>query len=403
MSKRAWGVLIACFFTVLIAYGIRYSYGVLLPEMLPALDITKTEAGVIYASYFIAYSILSPVVGILADRFNIRVLLALFVAIMGLGTLLMAYSSSTVNASLYFILAGIGTAACWAPVMSLAQKWAIDKRRGMTLAFIDGGSSLGIIGAGAAVPMIVVASDWRTGWMIMGILAFLIAGLNLLLIRRHTADKPGLQEPNAGQHADKPVKMTYSSLMRNGRFWLIGIAYLFVGASIMVPFTFLSTYAVQELAYPYASATRLITVIGITAFFGKLVLGPLSDTTGRMKIMMLCAVLSAAGTLGMVYFHGLATLILFTAIFGVGYGGVWSMYAAAASDYLSKDFAGSIIGLWTFLAGAGCIFSPIIAGWIADTTGTFTWSFIMSTAGSVVTLLLLLPVWRAISKIPTGK
>ena len=45
MDKRL--VFTACFLTVFISYSIRYGYGVLLPEMLPALAITKAEAGVI--------------------------------------------------------------------------------------------------------------------------------------------------------------------------------------------------------------------------------------------------------------------------------------------------------------------------------------------------------------------
>jgi MFS family permease len=71
------------------------------------------------------------------------------------------------------------------------------------------------------------------------------------------------------------------------------------------------------------------------------------------------------------------------------------MYAAAASDYFSKESSGSIVGLWTVYLGIGSIISPIIAGWIADTTGTLSWSFVLAAAGGVLSLLLLAPMWRA--------
>ena len=397
MDKRVLAVLVAGFCTVFTAFAIRYSYGVLLPEMLPSLAISKTEAGVIFTSYFIAYTISSPVLGLLADRYNIRVLLTLFPVILGVGTFLMAYSSSPVNASLFFALVGIGSSACWAPVIAMSQRWVSDKRRGMTLAFIDVGSSLGIVGSSAAVPLIVVAYSWRMGWMSLSTLAFLLAGINFLLVRSHPAEKSSLHHPKPGRHTGELITVTYTRLLRDSRFWFIGLAYLFTGFSILIPFTFLSTYAVQELTLPYETAARLITVIGITATVGKLVLGSLSDTVGRIRILMLCAVLIAAGSLGMAYNQGFLTLTLFTAIFGLGYGTVWSMYAAAASDYFSKNSTGSIVGLWTFLMGIGSILSPTIAGWIADTTGTLTWSFILSAAGAVISLFLLLPVWRASS------
>jgi MFS family permease len=165
MNKRL--ILLACFLTVFVSYSIRYGYGILLPEMLPALDITKTEAGVIYTSFFIAYTVASPVLGLLGDRYNTRTLLTAFVALLGGGAFLMAFTSSVLTASVFFAMAGIGSAACWAPVMVLAQRWTTPENRGRTLAFVDTGSALGIVVTSTAIPLIVI-SNWRTGWMTLG-------------------------------------------------------------------------------------------------------------------------------------------------------------------------------------------------------------------------------------------
>jgi len=391
--NRRLAVLVACFCTIFTSYAVRYGYGILLPEMLPSLAISKTEAGVIYASFFIAYTILSPILGLLGDRYNVRLLLTLFVAVFATGTLLMAYASSIVQASLFFILAGIGSAVCWAPTIALAQRWTSDKHRGKTLAFIDVGSALGIVGTSTAVPLIVTAYDWRAGWMSLGILGFAVAALNFLAVRNHPGEQSELLQKSGKQHTAEQVSVMYIGLLRDTRFWLIGLAYLLTGFAIIIPFTFLSTYAVQELSFSYEASTRLITVIGIGAIIGKTTLGPLSDKTGRIKIMMLCALLIAGGSLGMAYGRDTG-LIIFTAVFSLGYGTAWSMYAAAASDYFSKGHAGSIVGLWTVYLGIGSIISPIIAGWIADTTGTLSWSFVLAAAGGIVSLLLLMPMWR---------
>ncbi len=99
--ERRIVVLIACFFTVLIAYCIRYGYGVLLPDMLVSLEISKTEAGVIYAFFFIAYTVFSPLLGTLGDRYSLRLLIVIFVLVLGAGTLLMAFASSLIQAILY--------------------------------------------------------------------------------------------------------------------------------------------------------------------------------------------------------------------------------------------------------------------------------------------------------------
>ena len=392
MNRRLF-VLIACFFTIFTSYAVRYGYGILLPEMLPAISITKTEAGVIYGSFFIAYTISSPILGLLGDRYNIRLLLTLFVSIFAAGTFLMSYSSSLVHASLFFTLAGIGSAVCWAPTVALAQRWTSAKHRGKTLAFIDISSALGIIGTSSAIPMIVTLYNWRAGWMTLGILGFTVAISNSIAIREYRGMQSSLQKASIEKTKNIPLGEIYIRLLKDRKFWLIGLAYLLTGFSIIIPFTFLSTYAVQELSMTYEISTRLITVIGIGAIIGKVTLGPLSDNIGRIKVMMLCALLITGGSLGMAFTRSVG-LVVFISVFSLGYGIAWSMYAASASDYFSKDYSGSIIGLWTVYLGVGSIISPIIAGWIADTTGTLSWSFILAAIGGGISFLLLLPLSR---------
>jgi MFS family permease len=389
MNKRL--VLIACFLTVFTAYAIRYGYGVLLPEMLGPLDITKAEAGVIYSSFFIAYTLCSPVLGLLGDRWNARWLISSFVALLGLGAFLMAYATSIPSASLFYTLAGIGSAACWAPVMALAQRWTRQENIGRTLAIIDIGSALGLIGAGGIVPLIVAANDWTTGWMYLGGLGLIVAAFNFIVMR----DRP----PEVQKDKDIPetIKIstgkTYITLFRDGRFWLLGTAYLLTGFAILIPFTFLSTYAKEQLGFPYQIAANLLTVIGIGAIISKLVFGALSDKIGRIRIMMLCAALIAGGSLGMVFADG-AWLFITSVVFSLGYGVVWAMYAAAASDYFSRESAGTTVGLWTMFLGFGSILSPIVSGWIADITGNLAWSFALASGAAVLSLLLLLPVQK---------
>jgi len=382
-------VLIACFLTVFTAYAVRYGYGVLLPEMLGPLHASKAEAGVIYSSFFIAYTVSSPVLGLLGDRWNARWLLSSFVAILGFGAFFMSYVSSVLSASLIYVLAGIGSSACWAPVMALAQRWTDLKNIGGTLAVIDVGSALSLIGTGAVMPLIVDAWNWQTGWRFLGALAFIVAVLNFIVIR----DRPSqaLYREKVEQTRPLPVKTTIETLLRDVRFWLFGMAYLLTGFAIIIPFTFLSTYGKQELNFSYEVAANLITAIGVGAIISKVAFGPLSDKVGRMKVMMLCAALIAVGSLGMVFGNG-AWLFVTSVVFSLGYGVVWAMYAAAASDYFSRESAGTTVGLWTMFLGVGSLLAPIVSGWIADATGSLAWSFALAAGAGALSFLLLLPV-----------
>ncbi|MGD9033684.1 MAG: MFS transporter [Desulfobacteraceae bacterium] len=401
MSKRTFAIIIAGFFTVFIAFAVRYAYGLLLPEMLPALAISKTQAGVVYSSYFIAYTVFSPILGLLADRYDARFILTFFVGILGLGAFLMSYSSSVFSASLFFSLAGIGHSACWVPVVALIQRWVSDKRRGIALGFTDIGSATGIALWSALIPIIAATYGWRTGWTSLGLFAFLVGGMNFLLVRSHPEETSRFQHPTSSRFTNETVRETYTRLLFNRTFWLIGLSYLAIAFSILIPFTFLSIYVAQGLGMPYEAATRLIAVIAIAGVFGKLLLGHLSDTLGRIRVMILCGALVATGCLGMAYFQRYVTLILFTSVFGIGYGAIWPVYAASAADYFSRRSAGSVVGLWTIYLGIGSVISPVMTGWTIDATGGYVWAFILAMIGAVISLLLLLPISRTASRAPS--
>jgi MFS family permease len=397
MGHRVLAVIIAGFSTVLVAFAIRYSYGLLLPEMLSTLAISKTGAGIIYSSYFLSYTLCSPVLGLLVDRSDARGILTIFVTLLGVGAYLMSFSTTVIQASIFFALAGIGHSACWAPVVTVVLRWVSEKRRGIVLSIVDLGSAASIAFWSIMIPVIIGHYSWRTVWVMLGLSAFLAATMNFFLIKSRP---PSEQEPRGSGSAPKariPIKAAYMAISRDKKFYLIGLSYLLISFSILIPFAFLPAYATQELKIPYQSAGGLVAVIGVAGAIGKLVLGHISDIAGRIKVMMLCGVLTAVGGLGLAYAQDFTVLILFTAVFGVGYGTIWPVYAASARDLFSKDYSGSVVGLWMLCHGLGSILAPVFAGWTIDATGTYVWAFILTVISSAISLLLLLPLARKAS------
>lgn len=397
MNKSVIAIIIAGFFTIFTQFAVRYGYGILLPEMLPDLGITMTQAGIIYSSFFIAYTVFSPVIGLLVDRFNTRIILTSFVTIFGLGTFLMSFVSSISDAIIIYIFVGIGSSACWVPVITLIQRWVRDEKRGTALACADTGSSLGIAITSLLMPYIVGSYDWRAGWRYLGILAMITAAVNFFLVRNQPEKPLNADSGHYQQIHVRNLKVIYGSFLTDKKFWLIGCAYLLMGFLVLVPFTFLSVYAVNELMLSYKAATRLIMIIALAGLAGKLVIGPVSDFAGRIKTIMLCAVLIAAGNIGMAYSRSHLFVIVCTVISGLGYGPIWSLFAASASDYFSKDSVGSIVGFWTLMLGFGSIISPIVNGYIIDVTQSFYWVFLGATLCAVISLVLLLPVLMMVS------
>ncbi len=397
MNRNVAGIIVAGFATVFIHFGIRYSYGILLPGMLPSLAITKAEAGIIFASYFIAYTVFSPVLGLLSDRYNVKLILTIFPALLSLGTFLMALSSSLLNASLFFALVGLGSAACWSPVVALIPRWMSNKRKGTALGITDMGSSLGILICSWGMPYIVEAFDWKAGWLSLGAIALLATIINAVLVKSYPSDESGLEQQLESRKIDESVGTTYLRLLNNGKFWLIGLSYMFVGFAILIPFTFLPIHSIQTLGVSYQTSKWLIVIIAATGLAGKLTFGHLSDRIDRIKVLMIGDIFIVIGMLGMIFSNNFFLLTILSAVFGFGNGALWPVYAAVASDYFPSIFAGRIIGLWTLYMGVGSIIAPPLAGWTIDTTEAFSWAFTLAMLGIIMSMLLLLPLL----KVPT--
>ena len=387
MSFRAFGIIVAGFLTVSIAYSVRYGYGMLLPEMLPAFDISKTQAGVVLTVYFVIYTICTPALGVLSDHYSYRLILTVFAAILGLGAMLMAYASTIIQASLYFSIAAFGHAACWAPVMVLVQKWVPDHRRGTALSVVSMGVGSGIFIWGLLLPIIVASFGWRSGWVALGLTGLVAALLNFVLVRN---PPQSATEKKAERVSMNAFLASYQTIFRQSTFWLIGLAYLLVGFNVIILFAFLPVYARESLNVTYAISTRFISIIAFFGIIGQLVLGPLSDYVGRTKIMILCSLILGASCFGIVISETIGSLYLLVGLYGIGYGAIWPIYAAAAPDLYSRNRSGGVIGLWTVFLGIGSMTAPVFCGWIIDQTKSYNWVFLSAMIAGFLSVLLLL-------------
>ena len=160
---RAWFILAAGFLTAVVSYSIRLGYGVILPQMLQSLQISKTEGGLIYSSFFFMYTLFAPVVGNLTDRMGARKVITFFCGIMAVGVLLMGTVHRLGTAMLFMAIAGTGISATWTPVVALCTRWFGPARRGFVIGIITAGAHLGYGVFGLVFPLLAARYPWRLG------------------------------------------------------------------------------------------------------------------------------------------------------------------------------------------------------------------------------------------------
>jgi sugar phosphate permease len=395
----AWVILSVSLATTFIHYSIRLGYGILMPEMILSLKINKAQAGAIYSSFFLAYTIFSPILGFMIDRFSARLLLGVFSALLAAGTFFMGMPQTLFQACLAFFLAGIGASAMWTPVATLLLRWFTGKRRGLALGILSISSAMGYGIMGLALPLLATDYGWRACWFLLGAGAFLLVPLNGLLLRDRPQELrlgPWGETTDSGSMplpAESKEGFAYRRILRMPGLYLAGISYFFIGLNAYLVNLFIVTYGALELKYSFARAAQLASSIAFIGIAGALLLPPLSDYIGRKKCLIIINAGMAASAL-LIIWAGDSRLALLaaTGAFGIFYMGVWPVYAALAAEFFPAGATGSVIGFWTIFYGLSVVLAPAVGGYLADATGTFVYSFLTAAVSGGLATLFLLPI-----------
>ncbi len=392
----AWIILAASYITIFTNISIRFSYNILMPEMIVSLRINKTQAGLIASCFYLTYTIFSPLLGYLTDRFSPRKILILFSFILGVGTFLMGRAVSLPEACLSYAMVAVGSSAMWTPLFTLVQRWFGVRRRGMIVGILSSGFTIGYGMMGLILPPLVSRFDWRTCWFILSVPAFALMLINGLFIRTKPQQlnlRPWGEETFTLSEKPSPESQAaprYKELLKSRNVWMVAISYFFITFTAYSLNLFVVTYGSMELRLSYAQAGKLASVIAFSGTLGALLIPFLSDFLGRKRCLLFLDI-SLSATIMLVILAGNVwqPLVIAICLFGISYAAVWPMYAAAAADFFPVGATGSVLGFWTIFYGLGLMLAGIVGGYIADLTGTFTWSFVLAAcAGALGTFFL---------------
>jgi FSR family fosmidomycin resistance protein-like MFS transporter len=288
--------------TVAAAHGAHDTYFAYLPTILPLLirnlSLNTTQAGLLTAfSQF--PNLLQPVLGHLADRKNLKMLVVLAPTFSGILISLVGIAPSFGAAALLLILAGFSTAGFHsiAPAMVSARS---GRKVGRGMGFFMVGGELGF-GLGPLVVVAAIGALTLRGlpWlMTLGMLASVILYIRLKNVStvRHSQAEAGL-----------PVRQALLE-MRGIMLPIMGIIFItgFLTANIV---NYLPTFMSMEGAsFAIAGASLSVVELGGTA--GVLWMGLFSDRLGHRKVALWGTLASAIFSLGFLLTRGWIQMLL---------------------------------------------------------------------------------------------
>ena len=396
----AWIILATCFVNLFINYSVRLGYGVVLPEMIKDLSLSRTAGGTIFNAYLFSYIILTPITGYLTDRFGARYVITTCTFILGAGVFLMGTVESLWTACLVYTIVGLGSTGMWTPIITVVQRWFAPNRRGLALGILSTGYGLGFATMGVVFPWIVNQFSWRYSWYFLGTGALLMVVANGLLLRSDPASagylpwgqKEGSLLTEEGKGSNQK-REPLSNVFKSSTFWLIGLSYFSISYSLYGITTFMVDYAQNQIGLPFEKASFLATIHGICQVVGVLTVLPLSDYIGRKRTIIISnsfITICLAGIL--LYGSSWVMLSVLVGALAVFYGVIWPMYGACAGDYFPKEVMGTVIGAWTPFYGLGAILVHWVSGVLRDSTGSYDYSFAINTVMAALAVLLMCTV-----------
>ena len=141
-------------------------------------------------------------------------------------------------------------------------------------------------------------------------------------------------------------------------------------------------------------AAGVMSVMGIASIPSRIAAGLLADRFGRRWVAIACAAVMAASMLWLTLSSGAVMLYVFAAVFGAAYSGLGPSTNAIVGDTFGVRHLGSIMGALEVAWVSGAAVGPALAGYVFDSTGSYTVAFNLAVGASLVIVVLVVLVTR---------
>lgn len=381
-AAQVWAVAITFMLSALDGYDVL-SVTFAAPAISGDWNIGKAALGIVLASGLAGMALGSFVLAPLADSLGRRRLIQACLALMGIGMLASAFTSSIGQLAFWRVVTGLGIGTCVAVINTLAAEFASNKRRPLVVSIMAIGYPVGGLVGGLLAAWLLATFNWQAVFL-AGFVAALVAlplvhlllpdSLSFLLSKggeRATADANRLllrcgHDPIEGiQLAPEKPRRGYGALFRRDQLGrtanLTVVNLLYASAAYFVLSWLPQLVADAGFDSSYASITS--ATASCAGVVGGILLGWLGS---RFNLTALTSLTMAGLGFAMLAF-GIAppsSLLLTAGIMGFFlFAGVSGFYATLASQFPTESRATGI----GFVIGAGRISSavaPLVAGWL---------------------------------------
>ncbi len=393
-----WYVVGAMFFMFMLSVGGRQGFGLFFDAWRDQFGISISFLSAIAAAGWVINGLAQPVVGGLTDRFGGKVVMVVSTLVLGLGAIALSMAPNVwVLAAVYVPIVSVAMAGVMVvPATAVIARW-FRRRRGAALGVFSAGASVGGMLLIPFMAFLMVLTDWRVVWMVVGgatlVLAFpLVAIIVKNSPREVGAWQDGDDEPAGGPEGDLstgfealgPLAVDrWKSAYRSAPMWQLTTSYIACGVTTAI----ISVHFVPFATDKGISTSTAALAFGLLSFLNLL---------GVLSVSWLSDRILRKNALGVIYaVRGLAFLMLVILPMPVG---LWVFAALAGASWLASvpqtsaltaeiygiKKAGTLNGMLNMIHQLGGAAAVLLAGITFDAFGSYTPAFLGALATLVV-------------------
>ncbi|MBI2873959.1 MAG: MFS transporter [Firmicutes bacterium] len=376
LERKQLGVLALVFLPTMIGAMNADGIAMLLPFLESALDLSKTQVGMIPASFYLGAASLGLLVGWLADGLGPRRTLFLGQAAVGVFMFLASGISNFTALLALLFCAGTGFSSILPTTAKAVMYWFPPRTRGTVVGIMKVGVAAGS-GLGAlTLPLLAERFGWRVPLFLIGALAVLSAVTVLSFLR----DAPD------GRQVGEGLRLADLGLIFRNRDLMLTCTATGVLLGTQVTFvSYIILYLKEAVGIPVVAAAMGLAMAQIAAGVARVGWGMISDFLfgGRRRpAALLVGALATLGFIGLIgigpatpaWFRGTVLLVLGASI--LGWAGVHTILRAELGG---KEHAAAANGFGQMTGALGAFILPPLFGFTVDRTGHYTlgWGLII--------------------------
>jgi MFS family permease len=355
---------------------------VVLPVVQADFAATRGAVSLATTMIFMGFGSGGVVTGRITDRFGIVPAMAISIAFLAVSFVLAGLSATLWQFIAVYFLIGLGTSATFAPLMAEVSHW-FERYRGLAVGLVASGNYV----AGALWPPLINWGVQSFGWRMthIGIGCIAASSMTLLLL----ALRANMGGQRKRDHANAPPPAVDLGLSTNTLTVLLSIAGISCCVAMAMPQVHIVAYC-GDLGYGVARGAEMLSLMMAFGVVSRIGSGFLADKIGGIRTLLIGSVAQGVALLFYLFFDGLTSLYLISAMFGLFQGGIVPSYAIIVRESMPAAEAATRVGIVIFASVIGMSLGGWISGVIFDATGSYAAAFLNGLAWNALNIAIML-------------